>query len=332
MERGTKLKVMSGGKTMESIAGDMISTGDRGALAQIFPTTVFDLLSEQGIDPTMENVKKQDQTFWDEVTVRLAGHILRTQPSGTQSAVSEWKGRSRNSIVARILTRYGSQASRMYNNVIDAVEEHGYEGTKESRKQMMKVIEAQLITNTIIMSTIKATRRATKVAFLLAVFGATMSPEDKEEMEKKKDEEIDEMMGSWIANAAKSLGRTVEGVDELIGVYDFFTKSYRNEPFGGVATSEFQEMKRALMAYNSMKRIGAILDSGIIVSKEHPNGRRMNRAQRKVKEAEYERAVTRFLVKSRNTTLFLARIPSASLADVDLLERNIAGKVADRKK
>jgi hypothetical protein len=219
----------------------------------------------------------------------------------------------------------------MYNNVMDAVEEHAYEGTKESRKQMMQVIEAQLVTNTIILSTIKATRRATKLAFLLAVFGATMSDDDKEEMKKKKDEEIDKMFGSWIETMAKSLGRTIEGVDDVINVLDYFDKTYRNQMVGGVASSEFEEMKKAWGSFKTMKRIGKELDSGIIVSKDHPDGRRMTRAQRKQKEASYERAVTRFLVKTRNTTLFLSRVPIASLADIDILEKKIASEVADKK-
>jgi hypothetical protein len=332
-EKGTKLKVISGGKTLESVSGDVLSAGDRTAIATVFSSSAFDVLSERGIDATVENLKKQDAKFWEDVSNKAAGLILKTQPSGSASAVSTWKGRSRNSLPWRIFTRYGSQASRIYNNVIDAVEDHAYEGTAESRKKLTQVVEAQIVTNTLALSAIKTTRRATKIAFLLSVFGATMSPEEKEEMKDKKDEEIDKMVATFFKNVGKNLARTIEGADELMQVYEFLAKQYVDEPFGGVATSEMKEMKGAVGAYKSMKKYEKQLESGVATRMVDGEERefRLSRKQRKAAEKSYADAAERFLKKSRNTALFLSRIPAASIADVSVVEAGIARKMAESK-
>jgi len=260
---------------------------------------------------------------------------MRTQPSGTSSAVSVWKGRARDKIVWRLLTRYGSQGSRIYNNVIDAVDEYAYNPSEKNRKQLNRVLESQVLTNTAILSAIKATRRTGKITILIALAKLTGSDDDEiEELKKKKDEEIDKILPSFLANFARTQLRSIEGLDDIITLIDFFNKPYVDDPFSGIMTSELRDMKDVVQAYKTAYKWDEVLDSGVkeVTINDRKVMRRITPTQRKQYEESYANAVERMLIKSRGLALIMSRLPLAGLEDVSFGEDMIAEKIVEMAK
>ena len=280
----------------------------------------------------MDELEWQDGDVWREVSVQVAYETMRTQPSGTSAAVSTWKGRSRDNIIYRIFTRYGSQGSRIYNNLIDAVDEYAYNPSEDNRKQLHKVVESQIITNTAMLSGIKATRRSAKLAVIMMIM-RMMGKDDEEieEMKKKRDEEIDKIVPSFFANFARTQLRTVEGVDEIMTLIDFIRKPYVDDPFSGIMTSEMRDLKDVAMDFKVSLKWDKILREG--AKEKTINGQKVMRpityAERMRYEEYYARSIERMLLKSRGLGLIMSRLPLAGLEDVSFGEDMIGEKVVN---
>jgi hypothetical protein len=326
MEIRTKLKEISGGKTYLGRSRQLMGMGDKVALRTIYSTVAFDMLSREGKAMTMDNLKKQGEDFWQRVGQEYAYVALRTQPSGDPSAVSVWKGRAAHHLGWRILTRYGTQGSRIYNNVLDAYDAYAYNPTPENRELVGRTVNANIIVNIGNLALAKTIRHPLKFALLASVLYAIGREDESEEAREKAFESAESFFKSYIEAWAGGAVKTVEFADDIYSIAQFLVNRNRS-PGLNVADAELETAAKFVQATVRANKWRRVLNNN-----EYGRGD-YSHLNRKRTEKLFKDAVEASLVHGRDVLGIVAARPEmATLRGDSIFEGQLAEWLAETMK
>jgi len=192
------------------------SAGDLSAIRSEFEQAIADELSDEGvmIKDMDAQIMGRDEEFWNRVRSRTEDLTAQTQPSNFDEHRSAIHGSGR-SLAMRLLTRYGTQMNKIFNNVVQ--EANNAINTGDGKK-----FSSVVVTSFIVMSVVNTIiARGTKEAYKLwrEAFG----------LEPKDDEDEESFMQEFGIQLERMSLSVVEGGDEIFRLMDHVRKKLKGE-------------------------------------------------------------------------------------------------------
>jgi len=238
-------KILTGKKTVMDQLGGLPGLADSVAMKNIWTAVALDNLPA-GMPKTAKSIESMDRAFFETVKQKANMAVMQSQP--TYEAINRSHLMNHGNIAMKIITRYGTQTSKMMNILAKAHLGMVANDNPQSRQQYERALTSVLGVNVLMMAGIYTGGQMLKDA---------LKPLDKDDeddaammqaWEKEKKNRAGQFAWAAIANAVN----IVEGGDELLRLLGGL--------YGSVNSDKRYLRDRALQGQLGAGELKALLD------------------------------------------------------------------------